>query len=176
MIPKDKSIDIIINKKLFEKQLQKIPGFSHFADCQGIDSHSMIFIPEHDVVVTAGIHALGETLQHLYLYKIDAKIDKSSQKINFPIHRRASEICKNLSNKKRSSAVYDFGQSRHLQSQLLTELAASTKHRRMKSTSGQSLDVGSKEISEIREVTGATAESEAGNGRDQPKWFALGVN
>lgn len=149
-----KSVEIIKFKKVFEKQLKKLNGFSEISKCHGIDSHSILFLPELDVLVAAGIHELNESPQFLCIYKIDAEIEKSSKISNYPIQRRASEICPSLSHKKRSSAIYDNGRGNKLETEFWKQFknGENKKKLKLKSNSGQLKDDESKETQKIEEI------------------------
>lgn len=104
-------LPVIVNKKLFEKQLLKTQGFADTNRSFGIDSRAMIFIPNQQILVMAGLHEQNEKPQQLTLYKIEATVDKSSKSGRFLEHRRESQGGTPIPAKKRNSAIYSYSKT-----------------------------------------------------------------
>ena len=68
---------VIRNKKLFEKQLTKLEDFSKINTNTGSDSQAVLFLPEHQLLITGGLKSSKDTSQKLTLFQMNAKIDQT---------------------------------------------------------------------------------------------------
>ena len=142
-------IPIITNKKLFEKNLQKISGFEKATKSQGIDGRSMLFIPDHQILAVAGLHEQGERTQYLSLYKIDASVDQSSSlPKKFGQYESGKKRKKNNAMQKRNSALCTLSKTSLLENMISAKLNKS-KTNVYKSNSGQSMNVGKEKHTEF---------------------------
>jgi hypothetical protein len=154
MINKSAHIPIIKNKKLFGKQLQKSGGFDEAKRSMGIDSRAMIYIPEHQILVVAGIHETDEKPQQLTLYKIEATVNEDTIKPRFRHRRRNSQIGGQRSNKKRNSAIYSYSKTSLLENMVKAKLEKNKESDKkgIKTGSGQSQNVGESNEMELTAI------------------------
>lgn len=155
-----RELPVIMNKKLFEKQLQKTQGFAETNRSFGIDSRAMIFIPNQQILVVAGLHEQNEKPQQLTLYKIDATVDKSNKSGRFLDQKRGSQSKSKGLAKKRNSAIYSYSKTSLVDNIISKKEIVSDKS---KNKSGQSSNVGKKTKENISNVILETDEDFKGN-------------
>ena len=153
------NIPVIKYKKLFEKQLQKITGFSEANKSMGIDSKAIVYIPEHQILAVAAIHEEDEKEQGLTLYKIEATIDKNCNN-RFTNKRGSSFMGVQQINKKRNSSIYPFSGTSLLEKMVVDKSKEkekcdkknNKKKEKLKTSSGQSLNVGKNKKFDINDI------------------------
>lgn len=136
-------MSIIKHKKLFEKQLIKIKGFESLNECQGINSHSILYLPEHQILVTAGIHERNEAEQELILFTMKATIDMSRNILNKLGNKKTNEYLSKIEKyKKRNSALFTQTKTNLIkETEIYQESFGKSKKTIKKTNSGQSKNV-----------------------------------
>lgn len=142
-------IPVIKNKKLFEKQLQKVKGFTELKHSNGVDSRSILYIPETQTIAVAGLHEDEGKPQFLSLYNLDIQITNFLK--NDRIHkRRSTMVDSNREVRKRNSEQIPFSRTSLLESLIKTrgdKIGENVKKEALRTGSGQSVNVGKKETS-----------------------------
>lgn len=157
---------VIKNKKLFEKQLEKVNGFKNLNKANGVDNRSIIYIPELQTIAVAGIHEDGNRPQFLNLYKLDIQMTSFSNPAS-DTKRRSTLIGSKRNERKRISALVNFSRTSLLENLIkskneneqdiedeknnskekkdVIETQNIQKKNNKKSESGQSMNVGKEE-------------------------------
>lgn len=148
---------IVKNKRIFEKQLIKSRGFEAVARSRGMNPHAMLYLPEFQLLVAAGIHEADGQSQKLTLYKVKATVDLSRKVYKKFKESNTEDILRQISRYKRRSSALNAQTPNNFVENPNSTQPTKGKAPVKKTNSGQSKNVqkpfAEEEIRECKEVS-----------------------
>ena len=105
---------MIRNKKLFEKHKRNLSGFEELNRESGIDPKGILLIPDHNVLVIAGLHDEAERRQHLTFFQIERRLNPKSKRA---LARKSGSVLfpkRNVSDPRLSLKIGELSESQEL--------------------------------------------------------------